>query len=837
MEGPQRATKKHLIAANSSSVTSRHFFNSNLTPDQKINFFNSGKRFKTTKKLTALRDISNNHIKVYSRVFTNTKLKKTYECKLEKTSKLQYQGAVKHHDCMNTVDNANVTDIKLTNKFQILALLEPDEQGSDSGDNLIRNQKGNTIGNKAESNLSGNTCIRRKQSVDRHNKGGNKQENNVLVNTRIESKPCSDQGSAEKIEGVSLVEGSCYNNVTECIDYHKSADIVKAVIQGKNCLRNVHVNRIMDKCVDLKQCIQQQDTVFGFLPISNLRRLKIGYSAKPNCILSSHNFDPVKTHNVVKATNKCNFEEAKIQLPSNINFKLLEELCKDYWDYQLPLFLKYGFPLDFPVNQETKLISSEVNHSSAVKFPTHVQHYLDTEKQHKAIYGPFKDPPYGDKTQVSPFMTRDKTDSENRRVIIDLSWPQGASINHFTVPNLYLNGVYKLQYPTIDNITDILQEFGTKARLYKIDLSRAFRQLRIDPKDYNLLCLKWQDSYYSDTFCPFGHRSGSMACTRLSDFFRHVMRQRGDVICNYVDDLIGIGTPDRIFNAFQYLKHLLEELGFPISPTKECNCLGVIINTENATISVPRIKIQEMIKKCEKMQQAVVITKKELQSLIGSLMFAHKAVKQTRVFVNRLLQALRDSHKNTVIIINADMKRDLAWLQTFLPVFNGTTKYIHSPIESNETLHIDACLQGVGGVWKRKVYYAKIPQELRDADYLNITHFEMINIIVALNLWAKEWKGKKVLVKTDNMAVVSVCTSGFTRDCHLAAYIRNIWLLTATYDVELIVSHVAGKENNIADLLSRWSNTESDTQKLSQWVTEPHWCIIPESYFRIDYNI
>ena len=33
-------------------------------------------------------------------------------------------------------------------------------------------------------------------------------------------------------------------------------------------------------------------------------------------------------------------------------------------------------------------------------------------------------------------------------------------------------------------------------------------------------------------------------------------------------------------------------------------------------------------------------------------MFAHKAVKQTRVFVNRLLQALRDNSNLTFIVLN-----------------------------------------------------------------------------------------------------------------------------------------------------------------------------------------
>ena len=126
---------------------------------------------------------------------------------------------------------------------------------------------------------------------------------------------------------------------------------------------------------------------------------------------------------------------------------------------------------------------------------------------------------------MSPFMSREKIDSDNRRITIDLSWPQQASINHFTIANQYLSTAYELQYPTIENITAKLRDIGPEALIYKIDLSRAFRQLSFDPYDYNLLCLKWKEGYYSDLFCPFGHRSGSMACTRLSDFFRYLMQK------------------------------------------------------------------------------------------------------------------------------------------------------------------------------------------------------------------------------------------------------------------------------------------------------------------------
>ena len=85
-----------------------------------------------------------------------------------------------------------------------------------------------------------------------------------------------------------------------------------------------------------------------------------------------------------------------------------------------------------------------------------------------------------------------------------------------------------------------------------------------------------------------------------------------------------------------------------------------------------------------------------------------------------------------------NMRRDLAWLLKFLPLFNGTTKYVHEIIEEMETLHIDACLQSVGGVWKQYVYSGKLPHIFHGNEF-SITHCEMINILVAIRTWGKYW--------------------------------------------------------------------------------------------------
>ena len=40
--------------------------------------------------------------------------------------------------------------------------------------------------------------------------------------------------------------------------------------------------------------------------------------------------------------------------------------------------------------------------------------------------------------------------------------------------------------------------------LFKVDSERAFHNLRIDPNDYELLGLYWDQAYYQDSGVPLG---------------------------------------------------------------------------------------------------------------------------------------------------------------------------------------------------------------------------------------------------------------------------------------------------------------------------------------------
>ena len=232
---------------------------------------------------------------------------------------------------------------------------------------------------------------------------------------------------------------------------------------------------------------------------------------------------------------------------SNLNIDRWKFHLSDYWDSQLLDLLEFGFPLDFDTN--TVLTSTEENHASAKQFPSHVETYIQEEIKHGAMLGPFEHKPLT--LHVLPFMTRDKPDSDTRRTIVDLSWPKGQSVNDGVQKDKYLGSDFVLNYPSVDDIVKRIIELGPGSLLYKVDISRAFRQLKVDPGDINLLGLKL-DSCYINQSVPFGYRHGSIFFEKVTDSIRFIMRKHSfPDLFNYVDDIIYCGTPSKIHPAFQ----------------------------------------------------------------------------------------------------------------------------------------------------------------------------------------------------------------------------------------------------------------------------------------------
>ena len=64
---------------------------------------------------------------------------------------------------------------------------------------------------------------------------------------------------------------------------------------------------------------------------------------------------------------------------------------------------------------------------------------------------------------------------------------------------------------------------------------------------------------------------------------------------------------------------------------------------------------------------------------------------------------------------------------------------------------------------------------------------------------------------------------GRARDNIMTTCARNLWLLAAMYNINVIVKHIRDHDNCVADLLSRWYQTADNYHKLQNFVECPIW--------------
>ena len=81
---------------------------------------------------------------------------------------------------------------------------------------------------------------------------------------------------------------------------------------------------------------------------------------------------------------------------------------------------------------------------------------------------------------------------------------------------------------------------------------------------------------------------------------------------------------------------------------------------------------------------------------------------------------------------------------------------------------------------------------------------ELFAIASAVNTWGHHWPQKKVLVHCDNHAIVDMWKKGSTDCSQVMALVRMLYFCATQHNIPIIVTHIDGTNNCIADALSRF---------------------------------
>ena len=97
---------------------------------------------------------------------------------------------------------------------------------------------------------------------------------------------------------------------------------------------------------------------------------------------------------------------------------------------------------------------------------------------------------------------------------------------------------------------------------------------------------------------------------------------------------------------FNTLYSLFGFLGVPINPkkvvppTRVLTCMGICVDVDTRQLTIPREKILQIVDTCRLFITRSYMSKRQLQSLLGKLLYIHRCVHAARFFVNRLLNNL-----------------------------------------------------------------------------------------------------------------------------------------------------------------------------------------------------
>ena len=111
-----------------------------------------------------------------------------------------------------------------------------------------------------------------------------------------------------------------------------------------------------------------------------------------------------KAYELANEFNILNYKGARVKVVSQLNVKQFSHLLSDYKFSVIVDYAEFEFPLSMDYNNFSH-IQEMVNHKSTTMFPKAVDAYINTEKRHNALVGPFNTSPFP-KLHISPLMTR-----------------------------------------------------------------------------------------------------------------------------------------------------------------------------------------------------------------------------------------------------------------------------------------------------------------------------------------------------------------------------------------------------------------------------------------------
>ncbi len=347
-----------------------------------------------------------------------------------------------------------------------------------------------------------------------------------------------------------------------------------------------------------------------------------------------------------------------------------------------------------------------------------------------------------------------------------------------------------------------------------MDVKGAYRIVPVHPGDRRLLGMRWRGQLFVDTALPFGLRSAPQIFTAIADAVEWIVRDHGATsLWHYLDDFITVGAPNSGECEFNrgVMAHVCERLGVLLAPDKcegPSTCLtflGIEVDMVAVELRLPARKLDQLRLLLSEWRSDQSRTKKELESLTGQLQHAATVVRSGRTFLRRMYDLLSSTKRpHHHIPMRKALRSDLAWWDTFLASWNGTSMLLPYKLASPDTVVVSDASGGwgCGAFWGAQWLQLSWDPSWK-VDSLSIASKELVPVIVAAIVWGKQWKGLVVQCRSDNQATVAVLNNRTSREAAIMHLLRCLFFFEAAGEFRSPAAYIPGSQNDLADDISR----------------------------------
>ena len=409
-------------------------------------------------------------------------------------------------------------------------------------------------------------------------------------------------------------------------------------------------------------------------------------------------------------------------------------------------------------------------------------------------------------------------ENKKPRIVIDLS----RNLNEHLQP-------FPFHYASVDDAVALSEP---RSWYCKVDITNCFLSFPLHHEVRPYFTFRFQGKLFQFTRMPFGLATAPFYCTQLLSVVAHALRTGGSMkLIRYIDDFLFVNESAAASqSSLQQARLIFASFGLVLNeaktegPAQVITFLGIEINSANQTLCCTPERIQELLAALLDTRSAGVVKRRRMESLIGKLSFAAKVLPGARPFLRRLRDSIaRASSPNSPVRVSLSVQADIDMWLSHLRDWNGREQWI-TPFDHAVHIASDASLQGFG------FHLLRLPgPEILDTTawppgqllgsgfsglydqahaHLHDTHCkigwcELLAVYAAAVTYFPYLRNQCVVFRVDNQGDTYVINKQSTRSPALSGVLRALYRLALTYNVRIIAKHIPGKDNELADFLSR----------------------------------